>query len=174
MRAICCAQRRATIAAELGSSMGDRELDSVHVLRRRSCATFERHRCRMNAAARRRFTTRSTPPASISPPPTTSSAICSEASRLTSEEADAAARKWEEQEDELGRANFAKLLTMDAVPADGRGIGVAGRSRHISASRSNASGGVRAFLFDKLPRYADALKDILNAAVDVGPASARS
>ncbi len=93
-----------------------------------------------------------------------------ENSRLTSAEADAAAVKWEEQEEELGRASFAKLLNLMPFLLTGAELVSPG---DLGAFREQVetSGGVRTFLFDKLPRYADALKDILNAAVDVGPAS---
>jgi hypothetical protein len=94
-----------------------------------------------------------------------------ENSRLKSEEANAAARKWEELEDVLGRARFAKLLNMMPFLLTGEHFISPG---DLAAFREQVekAGGVRVFLFDKLPRYAAALRDILDGAVDVGAASA--
>ncbi|MEZ6022365.1 MAG: hypothetical protein R3C16_02890 [Hyphomonadaceae bacterium] len=38
-----------------------------------------------------------------------------------------------------------------------------------NAVKEPKHGGVRAFLFDKLPRYADALRGIFNGSIDVEP-----
>lgn len=93
-----------------------------------------------------------------------------ENSRLSEPEADAAAHKWEELEDRLGRENFAKLLGLMPFLLTGELLLSPG---DLAAFREQVekSGGVRSFLFDKLPRYCEALIEIYNAAVEIGPAS---
>jgi hypothetical protein len=92
-----------------------------------------------------------------------------ENSKLREEEASAAARKWEELEDSLGRVRFGKLLNMMPFLLTGEQFNSPG---DLAAFRAQVErgGGVRTFLFDKLPRYAAALRDILDGAVDVGGA----
>lgn len=94
-----------------------------------------------------------------------------ENSGLSDTDADAAARKWEEIEAMFERADFAhllyimpSLLTGDTVrsPDD--------LGQFLDAVKR--SGGVKAFLFEKLPRYADALRAIFSDSIDAGRASA--
>lgn len=94
-----------------------------------------------------------------------------ENSKLTNQEADAAARKWEQIEDMFERENFAKLLYMMPFLLTGEQLLSPG---DLAAFRAavDRTGGVRAFLFDQLPRYAHALRAIFAGNVDVGPASA--
>jgi Protein of unknown function DUF262/Protein of unknown function (DUF1524) len=94
-----------------------------------------------------------------------------ENSRLGDGEADAAARKWEELEDRLGRRHFSTLLNLMPFLLTGEQLISPG---DLGAFRAQVerSGGVHAFLFDKLPRYCEALLEIFNGAVDVGLASA--
>lgn len=94
-----------------------------------------------------------------------------ESSGLTPEEADAAARKWEEHEDKLGRTAFAKLLAMMPFLLTGEQLLSPG-DLVTFRDQVNRAGGVRKFLFDQLPRYAFALRSIFNCTVDAGHASA--
>lgn len=93
-----------------------------------------------------------------------------ENSKLSNEEADAAARKWEQIEDMFERENFAKLLYMMPFLLTGEPLLSPG---DLASFRTavDRGGGVRTFLFDQLPRYAHALRQIFASAVDVGPAS---
>lgn len=93
-----------------------------------------------------------------------------ENSGLTPEEADAAAKKWEEHEDKLGRQAFAKLLGMMPFLLTGEQLLSPG-DLVTFRDQVNRAGGVRKFLFDQLPRYAFALRAIFNGTVDAGPAS---
>ncbi|MGE0597009.1 MAG: DUF262 domain-containing protein [Hyphomonadaceae bacterium] len=93
-----------------------------------------------------------------------------ENSRLSPQEADAAARKWEEHEDSLGRERFARLLNMAPFLLTGEDLVSPGDLAAFRAAVESA-GGVRTFLFDRLPRFADALRSIFNESVDVGAAS---
>ena len=94
-----------------------------------------------------------------------------ENSRLSDEDANAAARKWEELENDLGRERFETLLQVMPFLVAGDHFRAPG---DLAAFRAQVDqiGGVRTFLFDVLPRYAAAQRDILVGAVDVGPASA--
>ncbi len=94
-----------------------------------------------------------------------------ENSGLSDGDADAAARKWEQLEDELGRRHFATLLNLMPFLLTGEELISPG---DLGAFRTQVelSGGVYTFLFDKLPRYAQALLEIFNGDVDVGAASA--
>lgn len=94
-----------------------------------------------------------------------------ENSRLKPGEADAAAQKWEELEDALGRGHFAELLNMMPYLLTGEQVVSPG---DLAAFREHVeiAGGVHAFLFDQLPRYSLALRDILKGSIDVGAASA--
>jgi hypothetical protein len=94
-----------------------------------------------------------------------------ENSKLSNAEADAAARKWEQIEDMFERENFAKLLHMMPFLLTGEQILSPGDLASFRSAVDRA-GGVRAFLFDQLPRYAHALRSIFAGNVDVGPASA--
>jgi hypothetical protein len=94
-----------------------------------------------------------------------------ENSKLSSQEADAAARKWEQIEDMFEREHFAKLLYMMPFLLTGEQILSPGDLASFRAA-VDRGGGVRAFLFDQLPRYAHALRSIFAGNVEVGPASA--
>jgi hypothetical protein len=94
-----------------------------------------------------------------------------ENSGLSSTDADAAARKWEQTEEMFRREDFATLLDMMPFLLTGEKL----RSPGDLAAFRNAvdkAGGVRKFLFEYLPRYAQVLRAILSCNVDVGPASA--
>jgi hypothetical protein len=90
---------------------------------------------------------------------------------LSTADADAAARKWEQTEDMFRREDFAALLTMMPFLLNGEHLLSPG---DLAAFRAavDRSGGVRKFLFEHLPRYAQALRAIFSNNVDVGPASA--
>ena len=90
-----------------------------------------------------------------------------ENSGLTNARSEVAAQKWEELEDKLGRWNFAKLLGHMPFLLTG-GDMIAPSNLASFRRRIEASGGVDKFLFDRLPRYAAALLDILHLRVDVG------
>lgn len=93
-----------------------------------------------------------------------------ENSGLSNAEADEAARKWEQIEDMFERENFARLLYMMPFLLTGEQLLSPGDLASFRAGVERA-GGVRAFLFDQLPRYAHALRAIFAGSVDVGPAS---
>lgn len=94
-----------------------------------------------------------------------------ENSKLSGADADAAARKWEHIESQFEREHFAKLLYMMPFLLTGERMLAPG---DLGAFRAavDRGGGVRAFLFEQLPRYAQALRSIFADAVDVGAASA--
>src|SRR5262249_21005378 len=94
-----------------------------------------------------------------------------ENSRLSAAEADQAAEQWEHLEDELGRHDFAKLLTQMPFLLTGEDI-ISPGDLAAFRDRVEVSGGVRDFLTDQLPRYANALHNILHFDVSVGDASA--
>ncbi|MBL8531210.1 MAG: DUF262 domain-containing protein [Hyphomonadaceae bacterium] len=94
-----------------------------------------------------------------------------ENSHLGGAEADEAARKWEETEDKFPRADFAHLLDMMPFLLTGEHLLSPGDLAAFRAAVEKA-GGVRSFLFEQLPRYADTLKAIESCAVSVGAASA--
>lgn len=93
-----------------------------------------------------------------------------ENSNFSGTEADAAARKWEQTEDMFRREDFAVLLDMMPFLLTGEQLLSPG---DLAAFRGaiEKSGGVRTFLFDQLPRYAQALRAIFSNAVEVGPHS---
>ncbi|MES1156618.1 MAG: DUF262 domain-containing HNH endonuclease family protein [Alphaproteobacteria bacterium] len=93
-----------------------------------------------------------------------------ENSGLSDSEADLAAGKWEELEITLGREEFAALINMMPYLLTGAPLISPG---DLGAFRNKVddTGGVRAFLFDKLPRYGEALRDILRAEVKLDKAS---
>lgn len=94
-----------------------------------------------------------------------------ENSKLSSAEADAAARKWEQIEDRFKHEDFAHLLYMMPFLLTGEALLSPG---DLGAFRNavDRAGGVRVFLFEQLPRYADALHAIFTGSIDVGPYSA--
>jgi len=85
--------------------------------------------------------------------------------------ANAAARKWEQIEDMLDREHFATLLYMMPFLLTGEQMTSSNDLKSFRAAVEN-TGGVETFLFDKLPRYAHALRAIFSCSIDVGPASA--
>lgn len=157
-----------TIAAELRDTM-DRDLESFmsYVVR---CATFNVVDADERGCAATVYNTVNDRGLELSAADNIKCDLL-ENSRLNAKDADAAAQKWEELEDILGRKNFSILLNMMPFLLTGEHLVSPG---DLAAFREQveASGGVSAFLFDKLPRYSEALKDILNAAVDVGATSA--
>jgi|CXWL01.1.fsa_nt_gi hypothetical protein len=94
-----------------------------------------------------------------------------ENSKLANAEADAAARKWEQIEDMFERENFARLLHMMPFLLTGEQLLSPGDLASFRSAVDRA-GGVRTFLFDQLPRYANALRGIFTCSVNVGAASA--
>ncbi len=94
-----------------------------------------------------------------------------ENSKLSNDEANAAARKWEQIEDMFERENFARLLYMMPFLLTGERLLSPGDLASFRTAVERA-GGVKTFLFDQLPRYAAALRSIFANAIDVGPASA--
>lgn len=94
-----------------------------------------------------------------------------ENSGLSNVEADRAARKWEQTEDMFERDHFARLLYMMPFLLNGEQLLSPGDLASFRAGVERA-GGVRAFLFEQLPRYAQALRGIFSCSLDVGPASA--
>jgi hypothetical protein len=94
-----------------------------------------------------------------------------ENSTLSEQEATAAASKWEQIEDMFSRENFARLLYMMPFLLTGEPLLSPG---DLASFRTavDRTGGVKKFLFEQLPRYAEALRAIFANAIDVGPASA--
>ncbi|MDX2275198.1 MAG: DUF262 domain-containing HNH endonuclease family protein [Hyphomonadaceae bacterium] len=94
-----------------------------------------------------------------------------ENSGLTETQAEAAARKWEELEDLLGRDRFGVLLNWAPFLLTGAHLVSPG---DLAAFRNAIAdiGGVQKFLFERLPRFARALSDIFNEDVSCGAASA--
>lgn len=93
-----------------------------------------------------------------------------ENSGLTETQADAAAHKWEELEDLLGRHRFSVLLNWTPFLLTGERLLSPGDLGAFRAAIQE-TGGVRNFLFDRLPRFARALSEILNEDVNCGPVS---
>jgi hypothetical protein len=94
-----------------------------------------------------------------------------ENSGLSDAEADAAARGWEAVEDMFRREDFARLLELMPFLLTGAHVVAPGDLGAFRAAVDRA-GGVRKFLFEQLPRYAEALRAILTCSVDCGRASA--
>lgn len=94
-----------------------------------------------------------------------------ENAELDPHEADLAARKWEEVEDMFERENFAHLLYTMPFLLTGEPLLSPGDLGAFRAAVDRA-GGVRKFLFNQLPRFADALRAIFAASIDVGAVSA--
>lgn len=93
-----------------------------------------------------------------------------ENSKLANADADAAARKWEQIEDMFERENFAHFLQMMPFLLTGEQLLSPGDLASFRGAVDRA-GGVHTFLFDQLPRYANALRGIFTCSVDVGAAS---
>ncbi len=93
-----------------------------------------------------------------------------ENSGLSDTEADAAARAWEAVEDMFRREDFARLLELMPFLLTGEHIIAPGDLGAFRAAVQRA-GGVRTFLFEQLPLYAEALRAILSCSINCGPAS---
>ncbi|HJS79922.1 MAG TPA: DUF262 domain-containing HNH endonuclease family protein [Vitreimonas sp.] len=93
-----------------------------------------------------------------------------ENSQLPNDKANGAAQKWEEIEDMFSREHFARLLYMMPFLLTGEPLLSPGDLASFRTAVER-TGGVEKFLFDQLPRYADALRAIFANAVDVGSAS---
>jgi hypothetical protein len=93
-----------------------------------------------------------------------------ENSGLSETQAEAAAQKWEELEDLLGRDRFGVLLNWTPFLLTGEHLVSPGDLAAFRAAIQEV-GGVHAFLFERLPRFARALADILNEDVNCGSAS---
>ncbi|MBL8543327.1 MAG: DUF262 domain-containing protein [Hyphomonadaceae bacterium] len=163
---LCAAAR--CIAAELGA-IDDRELDAFmsYVVR---CCTLNVVDADERGCAQTVFATLNKRGSPLSGADIIKSDLI-ENSNLPNTEADAAARKWEQIEDMFERENFARLLNMMPFLLTGEQLLSPGDLAAFRAAVDKA-GGVRTFLFDKLPRYAHALRAIFAGNVDVGPASA--
>ncbi|HVY84958.1 MAG TPA: DUF262 domain-containing protein [Caulobacterales bacterium] len=93
-----------------------------------------------------------------------------ENSGLNDQDAETAALKWEDLEVSLGREDFAMLINMMPFLLTGAPLISPGDLGAFRA-KVESTGGVRGFLFDRLPRYGEALRDILRAEVKLGAAS---
>ncbi len=93
-----------------------------------------------------------------------------ENSGLDSAKADAAARKWEQIEAMFERDDFAHLLYMMPSLLTGETVRSPDDLDQFLGAIKRA-GGVQIFLFEKLPRYADALRAIFSDSIDAGKAS---
>ncbi len=89
---------------------------------------------------------------------------------LTDAEANEAARKWEEIEDMFQRENFAYLLEWMPFLLTGEFLLSPGDLATFRGAVERA-GGVRTFLLERMPKYAEALRAILTDSIDVGAAS---
>jgi hypothetical protein len=94
-----------------------------------------------------------------------------ENSGLSDADADAAARAWEDVEDMFRREDFARLLELMPFLLTGEHIIAPGDLGAFRAAVERA-GGARKFLFEQMPRYAEALRAILTCSIDCGAASA--
>jgi len=163
---LCNAAR--TIAIELGE-MTDRDLDAFMSYVARAC-TLNVVDADERGCAQTVFNTTNMRGSPLSGADLLKSDLI-ENSKLTNVEADAAARKWEQIEDMFAREHFAHLLSQMPFLLTGERLLSPG---DLAAFRGavDRAGGVRVFLFDQLPRYAEALRAIFAEAVDVGAASA--
>lgn len=165
-RDLLCAAAR-TIEAEL-ERMDDRELDSFMSYVARAC-TLNVVDADERGAAQTVFATLNKRGSPLSGADILKSDLL-ENSKLSNVEADAAARKWEQIEDMFERENFARLLDWMPFLLTGERLLSPGDLVAFRTAVERA-GGVRTFLFDQLPRYAQALRAIFTNSVDVGPAS---
>lgn len=158
-----------TIDAELSKITEDRELDAFmsYVAR---CCTLNVVDADERGCAQTVFNTLNKRGSPLSGADIIKSDLL-ENSGLSNTEADAAARKWEQTEDLFERENFAKLLYMMPFLLTGEPLLSPGDLASFRTAVDRA-GGVRAFLFEQLPRYAHALRAIFAGSIDVGPASA--
>ena len=163
------AQAARTIESELSKITEDRELDAFMSYVARAC-TLNVVDADERGCAQTVFNTLNKRGSPLSGADIIKSDLL-ENSELSNTEADAAARKWEQTEDLFERENFAKLLYMMPFLLTGEPLLSPGDLASFRTAVDRA-GGVRAFLFEQLPRYAHALRAIFAGSIDVGPASA--
>jgi hypothetical protein len=163
---LCAAAR--TIETEL-RDIDDRELDSFMTYVARAC-TLNVVDADERGCAQTVFNTTNMRGSPLSGADLIKSDLI-ENSNLSNTEADSAARKWEQIEDMFEREHFAHLLHMMPFLLTGERMLSPGDLASFRTAIDRA-GGVRTFLFDQLPRYAQALRAIFADAIDVGPASA--
>ncbi|MFT3728347.1 MAG: DUF262 domain-containing HNH endonuclease family protein [Terricaulis sp.] len=157
-----------TIQAELGS-FEDRDLDGFFSFVARSC-TLNVVDATDRGCAQTVFNTLNKRGSPLSGADIIKSDLLENAS-LDDAKASAAARKWEQIEDMLGRDHFATLLYMMPFLLTGEQLASPDDLKSFRDT-VDRSGGVEKFLFDKLPRYAYALRAIFSCSIDVGAASA--
>ncbi len=162
---LCNAAR--TIETEL-SELDDRELDSFMAYVARAC-TLNVVDADERGSAQTVFNTLNKRGSPLSGADIIKSDLI-ENSGLSGQEADAAARKWEQIEDMFERRDFARLLYMMPRLLTGERLLSPGDLAAFRAAVER-TGGVKKFLFDQLPRYAAALRAIYANAIDVGPPS---
>jgi hypothetical protein len=157
-----------TIETELGE-FDDRELDAFMSYVARAC-TLNVVDAHERGAAQTIFNALNKRGSPISGADIIKSELL-ESSNLSEQEANAAAGKWEEIEDKFSREHFAHLLYMMPFLLTGEPMLSPG---DLASFRTavDRTGGVKKFLFEQLPRYAEALRAIFANAIDVGPASA--
>jgi len=157
-----------TIESEMSKITEDRELDAFMSYIARSC-TLNVVDADERGCAQTVFNTLNKRGSPLSGADIIKSDLL-ENSGLSNTEADAAARKWEQTEDLFERDNFARLLYMMPFLLTGEPLLSPGDLASFRTAVERA-GGVRAFLFEQLPRYAHALRAIFAGSIDVGPAS---
>ncbi|MGE0743398.1 MAG: DUF262 domain-containing protein [Hyphomonadaceae bacterium] len=164
---LCAAAQ--TIDSELGKIKDDRELDAFmsYVAR---CCTLNVVDADERGCAQTVFNTLNKRGSPLSGADIIKSDLI-ENSRLSEEEANGAAAKWEELEDMFDRDDFARLLYMMPFLLTGEPLLSPGDLGSFRTAVDRA-GGVRSFLFEQLPNYALALRAIFAGAVNVGSASA--
>ena len=91
---------------------------------------------------------------------------------LSEAKADAAARQWEQVEEDFRREDFAALLEMMPFLLTGERLRSTGDLAAFRAAVDRA-GGVHKFLFEHLPLYGRVIRDIFACKVDVGPRARR-
>ena len=165
-RNLMCAAAR-TIADELGET-GDRELDAFMSFIARS-ATFNVVEADERGCAATVYHTLNDRGLELNAADNLKCDLL-ENSGLRPEDADAAASKWEELEDLLGRKRFGVLLNWTPFLLTGASLVSPDDLVEIRGA-VDKMGGVRNFLFDHLQRYAEALSDIFNEDVNCGSAT---
>ncbi|MCL4713274.1 MAG: DUF262 domain-containing protein [Hyphomonadaceae bacterium] len=168
VRDLFCAAAR-TIESEMSKVKDDRELDAFMSYVVRSC-TLNVVDADERGCAQTVFNTLNKRGSPLSGADIIKSDLI-ENSKLSSAEADAAARKWEETESLFEREDFARLLYMMPFLLTGEPYLSPGDLGSFRTAVDRA-GGVNKFLFDQLPRYALALRSIFAGSINVGAASA--
>ncbi|MGD9978973.1 MAG: DUF262 domain-containing protein [Hyphomonadaceae bacterium] len=157
-----------TIESELSKIVEDRELDAFMSYVARAC-TLNVVDADERGCAQTVFNTLNKRGSPLSGADIIKSDLL-ENSKLSNTEADAAAKKWEQTEDMFKREDFARLLYMMPFLLTGEPLLSPGDLASFRTAVER-TGGVRAFLFEQLPRYAQALRSIFAGSIDVGPAS---